>query len=222
MTLLQAMEQRHSVRSYTDQRIEGDALAQLRTTINKCNRDGNMNIQLCLNEPNAFSGMMARYGKFSNVKNYIALVGEKGADLDEKSGYYGEKIVLEAQRLGLSTCWVAMTYSKGKSTATVNKGEKLVMVISIGYAQAKGADHKVKSIEELCKTTGSMPDWFLNGVKAAQLAPTAMNQQKFCLELEGNTVKATPGTGFYTKVDLGIVKYHFEVGAGKGKWKWAK
>ena len=43
-----------------------------------------------------------------------------------------------------------------------------------------------------------------------------MNQQKFHFALlpDGN-VKATCGNGFYTKLDLGIVKYHFETVTGK-------
>ena len=149
MTHMEAIKARHSVRSYTDKKIEGEVLSQLRKSIDACNKESGLHMQLCVNEPNAFSGMMARYGKFQNVKNYIALIGKKGADLDEKCGYYGEKVALEAQRLGLNTCWVAMTYSKGKSTATVGAGEKLLMVLATGYGQSAGATHKVKSIEEL-------------------------------------------------------------------------
>ncbi len=222
MTLMEAMKQRRSVRSYTDRKISGETLNMLHQTIDECNKQSGLHIQLCTNEPTAFTGMMARYGKFTNVNNYIALVGKKGADLDEKCGYYGEKIVLEAQRLGLNTCWVAMTYSKGKSAATVAPGEKLLMVISIGYGVTSGATHKVKSVEELSKSSISIPDWFRKGMEAVQLAPTAINQQKFHFELNGNTVKATPGTAFYTKVDLGIAKYHFEVGAEGREWSWVK
>ena len=48
------------------------------------------------------------------------------------------------------------------------------------------------------------------------LAPTAMNQQKFLFELNGDKVSAkVSGFGFYTKIDLGIVKYHFEAATGK-------
>ena len=46
---------------------------------------------------------MAHYGKFENVKNYIAIVGNKNDQ--EKAGYYGEKIVLKCPELGLNTCW---------------------------------------------------------------------------------------------------------------------
>ena len=66
-----------------------------------------------------------------------------------------------------------------------------------------------------------MPDWFKNGIDAALLAPTAMNQQKFVFSLNGDVVSAKAGVGFYSKIDLGIAKYHFEVGAGKENFRWA-
>jgi hypothetical protein len=48
-----------------------------------------------------------------------------------------------------------------------------------------------------------------------------MHQQKFRFTLVGeNGVMANVGTGFYVKTDLGIAKYHFEVGAGKDNFEW--
>jgi len=224
MDLLEAIKARHSVRSYTDKKIEGKVLKEMRDSIYGCNRESRLNIQLCLNEPKAFTGMMARYGKFRNVKNYIALVGKKRDDFDEKCGYYGEKLVLKARQLGLNTCWVALSYNKAKSknAITINPGEKLLMVIAIGYGETNGVPRKVKSIEELCQVNGDMPRWFQLGMEAAQLAPTARNQQKFKFELVKNKVRASAGSGFYTKVDLGIAKCHFEIGAGESNWQWEK
>ena len=69
---------------------------------------------------------MAHYGKFTGVANYIAIVGKKQEQ--EKAGYYGEKLVLKCQELGLNTCWVAMTH--GQTMAKVEKGQKLLIVIS--------------------------------------------------------------------------------------------
>lgn len=222
MTLFEAIEARHSVRSYTDKKIEGETLTKLQEIITQCNQQSEMSFQLCLNEPSAFSGMLARYGKFVNANNYIALVGKVSDDLEEQCGYYGEKIVLEAQCLGLNTCWVGLSYSKGKSPAVVKPGEKLAMVISVGYGQTQGKTHKVKSIESLCNNTidQTTPEWFINGMKAVQLAPTAVNQQKFRFELNGDTVIATAGRGFYAKADLGIGKCHFEIGADRGNIVW--
>ena len=158
--------------------------------------------------------MMAHYGKFSGVQNYIALVGPKSPSLDETLGYYGEQLVLRAQELGLNTCWVAMTH--GKSRAEIARGEKQVCLIALGYGSTTGVAHKSKALPELCNVRDEMPEWFLRGMEAAQLAPTAMNQQKFFLELRTDGgVTASSGKGFYTQLDLGIVKYHFELGSGR-------
>lgn len=222
MDIFEAMKVRHSVRSYTDRKIDGETIKELKKVIEECNNDSGMNIQLCIDEPEAFNSFMGHYGKFKNVSNYIAIIGKKEKGFEEKSGYYGEKIVLKATQLGLNTCWVALTYSKSKSNCQINKDEKLYCVISLGYGETHGVSRKTKEIEELSQVEGEMPDWFKRGMEAAQLAPTAMNQQKFLITLHGNEVRAKALMGFYTKLDLGIVKYHFEVGAGNNGWEWGK
>lgn len=221
MELCEAIKRRHSVRRYTDKPIAGDILTALQNEIDICNKESGLHIQLITDEPKAFDSFMAHYGKFSGVKNYIALVGKKSSDLSEKCGYYGERIVLKAQQLGLNTCWVALTYSKTPDVFKIDKGEKLTVVISIGYGINQGHDRKSKTPEEVSNICSATPDWFKKGVDAALLAPTAMNQQKFYLTLNDGTVKAKASLGFYTKMDLGIVKYHFEIGAGKENFKWA-
>lgn len=220
MNLMQAMKERHSVRAYTDQPIEGDTRERLQSFIEQCSRESGLHLQLILNEPQAFDCFTAHYGKFSGVKNYIALAGKKGKDLEEKCGYYGEKIVLLAQSLGLNTCWTAMTYNKGKVTFQLDKGEKLCLVIAIGYGTNRGVPHRSKTRESVMKVNGTPPAWFIKGIDAALLAPTAINQQKFMFSLDGNTVSAKAGLGFYSKIDLGIAKYHFELGAGRENFRW--
>lgn len=215
MELMEAIRQRHSVRQYSDKHIEAKCLASLQEEISACNRDGGLHIQLVTDEPTAFDGFMAHYGKFSGVKNYIALIGKKSADLSELCGYYGERIVLKAQQLGLNTCWVALTYRKVPTAFKVEAGEKLLMVIPVGYGKTQGVTHKIKTLEQVSNVGTDTPEWFKAGVEAALLAPTAMNQQKFKLIYENDNVTAKAGLGMYTKVDLGIVKYHFEIGAGR-------
>ena len=224
MDLMEAMSARHSVRQYQDIPLPEELCSALRDEIALCNQESGLHIQLVTHEPKAFDSFMAHYGKFSGVQNYIALIGEKSADLEERLGYYGERLVLLAQTLGLNTCWVAMTFGKGaaKSRCTIAPGEKLVCVLSLGYGATQGVAHKSKPMEALCQVEGAMPDWFRQGTEAAMLAPTAMNQQKFRISFSGNTVTAKSLGGFYSKTDLGIVKYHFEVGAGKENFTWAK
>jgi len=216
MTIQEAMKARHSVRSYTEQKISPEAISRLTEEINACNKESGLHIQLVTDEPKAFDGMMAHYGKFSGVRNYIALIGEKNDRLEERAGYYGERIALLAQTLGLNTCWVAMTFSKGtvKKSCTIGRNEKLACVISLGCGVTQGVPHKSKTMESLCQTDGTMPDWFRAGMEAALLAPTAVNQQKFLITLSGGQVSAKSLGGFYSMIDLGIVKYHFEIGSG--------
>jgi nitroreductase len=222
MTELEAMQNRHSVRSYLDQPLSEHALTELNQAIDACNRESGLHIQLVTNEPKAFDGFMAHYGKFSGVKNYIALIGKKSPDLDEKLGYYGERLALKAQMLGLNTCWVALTFSKGNCGAVIDRGEKLVCVIALGYGVTQGIPHRSKPVDSLCKVGGEMPGWFKTGMEAALLAPTATNQQKFLFTLNENTVQAKATGGFYSSVDLGIVRYHFEIGAGTEHFHWAR
>lgn len=214
MELLDIMKARHSVRQYTAAPIEAEKRAALDALCGQLNREHDLHVQILYDEPKCFDSFMAHYGKFTGVCNYIALVGKKGAKLDEKLGYAGAALTLEAQRLGLNTCWVAMTH--GKSRAVVDKGEKLVCLISLGYGETQGVEHTNKALEKVSNVSAASPEWFRAGVEAALLAPTAMNQQKFFFELGADeTVKLSCGSGFYTKLDLGIVKYYFETVTGK-------
>lgn len=206
------MKERHSVRQYEDRAIEPEKRAILDEIAAKANAEAGLHIQISYDEPDCFASIRA--GSFSGVSNYISLVGKKSQELDKKLGYYGEMLVLKAQELGLNTCWVALTH--GKSNAEISKGEKCVCLIALGYGKTQGVAHKSKPIETLCNYSDSLPDWFISGMEAALLAPTAMNQQKFFFEyLPDGKVKASCGKGFYTKLDLGIAKYHFERGSGR-------
>jgi hypothetical protein len=219
--MMEALKSRHSVRSYKNQMLSQNDKASLEQMVAQCNKESGLHVQLVCDEPKAFDCFMAHYGKFSGVTNYIALVGKKAPDLDEKCGYWGQKLVLEAQAMGLNTCWVAMSYKKIPGAFQVDTTEKLTVVIALGYGATTGVQHKSKTASEVSNIQPDSPAWFKSAVDAALLAPTAMNQQKFCLTLDGTAVKAKALTGPYSKLDLGIVKYCFEIGAGSQSFSWA-
>lgn len=221
MTLQEAIRARHSVRSYTDRPIEQEKLDRLARLMDEANRAAGLHIQLVTHDPSAFDSRLAHYGKFSGVSNYFALIGA-GDRLDERLGYHGERLALTAQTLGLNTCWVGLTFKKNPAVLHVGAGEKLRCVVALGYGATQGVAHKVKTVERVAQADGPLPDWFRRGVEAALLAPTAMNQQKFRFSLVGDhLVRAQAGWGFFTKVDLGIVKCHFELGAAPERFTWA-
>jgi hypothetical protein len=228
MTLVEAIGARHSVRKYKDAPIPLDILSRLRETVDEVNREAGLHVQLVTDEPRAFSGVLA-YGSFSGVRNYFVMAGPKSEDLDEKIGYYGERLVLLAQTLGLNTCWAGVSYSKIPGTYELEKDEKIGCYIALGYGQTQGSGHKVKDVLDISNASDITPKWFNKGVDAALLAPTAVNQQKFFLEYLGfkdysklPKVAAKPVFSMigYSRMDLGIVKYHFEIGAGKENFEW--
>lgn len=227
MTIQEAIEARHSVRAYKDLPLSEEIVKLLEDELVKLNNEGQLHIQLICNEPKAFQGTMAKYGKFRNANNYLVMAGKKAEDLDERIGYYGEHLVLLAQTLGLNTCWVGLSYSKVPGTYVLDEGEKIACYIAIGYGETQGVGHKIKTVEQVSNASDITPSWFKKGVEAALLAPTAVNQQKFSFEHVGvknncHLIRAKKGFSMigYTKMDLGIAKYHFEIGAGEVNFEW--
>lgn len=227
MTAIEAIRRRHSVRRYRTKPIPEEIQEQLRQAIQKVNEEGALHVQIVIGEPKAFSGPMA-YGKFSGVTNYLVMAGTKADDLDERIGYYGERLVLLAQQLGLNSCWAGVSYRKISGTYELKPDEKIGCYIALGYGETQGVQHKCKSVEEISNVSGRTPSWFYDGVEAARLAPTAVNQQKFFIEclgkVDGGLPKVRISKGFsmvgYTQMDMGIAKLHFEIGAGKENFDW--
>ena len=219
MTIIEAIENRHSVRAYKDIPIEADVREQLNRFTDECNAESGLHITIQYDDPAGFDSRLASYGNFRNVKNYIVLAGDEGTDKNHfrfRCGYYGEKIVLFAQQLGLNTCWVALTFNKKKVKEILPSGETLCMVIALGYGETQGSERKSKSVEDVVISKGTMPDWFRKGVESALKAPTAVNQQKFAFGVkDGEPAVRIKGMGMHTRVDLGIVAYHFEAASGK-------
>ena len=227
MTIREAIDARHSVRAYKNEPLAEDICRRLEEEIAEVNQKGNLHVQLIQNEPKAFLGTLAKYGKFRNVSSYLVMAGERSGDLDERIGYYGEHLVLLAQTLGLNTCWVGLSYKKIPGTYVLGEGEVIKAYIAIGYGETQGASHKIKTVEQVSNATDITPSWFKRGVQSALLAPTAVNQQKFSFEYVGmndnrHQVRAKKGFSLigYTQMDLGIAKYHFEIGAGIDNFDW--
>ena len=209
MTESEAIQARHSVRKYLDKPIEAEKIETIQKCIDLCNRESGVHFQLVSNEPKAFRNGVdwPKYGKFEGVNNYIAIIAPKGNNGSVVAGYYGEKLVLLIQTLGMNTCWVGGTFKKVREVYTIGTGEELKGVISLGYGATQGVQHpQKKTFTDVAQAQVPVPEWFKNGVEAALLAPTAVNQQKFRFILhDGNRVEA---------------KYHFEVGAGNNfTWK---
>ena len=221
MTELEAIKARRSIRKYKEGPIPQEQVLLLQEKIRELNEISGLHMQLVLDHPETFRHFLVHYGGFRNAQHYVALVGKANEELEKRCGYFGEQLVLFAQTLGLGTCWIGGTFSKKKTVFSVDEGEKLCLIISIGVPDEEGHVHKSKPFDAVAETAGGMPKWFRNGVEAALLAPTAINQQKFRFELEENgQVRIVMGKGPFIHVDEGILQYHFEAGAGKEYVSW--
>lgn len=216
MTDLEAIRARHSVRAYLEKPIPPELRRELDACVETCNRESGLHLRVIYDDPAGYDSFLTHYGVFRNVKNYIVLAGKKEDDFDFRCGYYGEKLVLLAQKLGLNTCWTALTFNKKRVRELIPEGESLCMAIALGYGENQGRQHRSKRPEQVGELATEAPDWFRDGLEAALLAPTAVNQQRFCFSLEGETPTVrVKGIGSYTRVDLGIAALHFELGSGK-------
>ncbi|MCR4728250.1 MAG: nitroreductase [Lachnospiraceae bacterium] len=213
MNEIEVIKARHSVRNYKPTPIEQGKVAQIEEMIEELNKEGNLHLQFVEDAGNTYNKLLNRAMGLSSAPSVIACVGKDAEDLEERIGYYGEKLVLFAQSIGLNTCW-AGTFNRKNLDAEIADGEKLVISIAIGYGADQGRAHKSKTPEQVTEVAGTAPDWFTKGVELALLAPTAINQQKFVIRLNSDeSVDFIDKGGPYSKVDLGIVKRHFEIGA---------
>lgn len=248
MDLLEAMEKRHAIRMYTDEPVDASILAALQDEIDACNAASGLHIQMIAELDDALLGLKTHYGRFSGAHNAIALIGRVGADgtaaLEEKVGYYGERLVLRAVQLGLDTSWVVLDGADTAADAwwTLDDGECAVWFIVFGHGARGGTKHRSKPMAQLCAieddadaandtvtidpslddaSIAAVPDWFRAGMNAAMLAPTSLSQQPFLLTLhKDGTVSAEATEGLFAHVGLGCAKYHFEIGAGVNNFSW--
>ncbi len=216
MDLKEAMQQRHMVRKYTDRKIPADIVEKLNGRVKQNNEQYGLSIRLMTNDKSAVPGVI-KLILAKGVNNFFIMAGPEGAD--EMCGYCGADLMLYAQTLGLNTWWVGGTYNR-KGAAEKSEGATPVGIIAVGYGQTQGVPHKTKTVEQVSSYAGDVPDWFKEGVAAALLAPTALAKQAFVINGDGNKVHIDCNNGIFTGVDTGLVKYHFELGAGKDHFKW--
>lgn len=231
MNLKEAIKVRTSRRTYLETPIAEDKLRQLKDRIEQVNKQGDLSLRLIQEEPTAFGKLSKSYGMFKGVRNYILLIGKTKPDMRERLGYYGEELVLLATQLGLGTCWVGGTFDRSLGESYVKGEETFCGVITIGNVEpaksfkerliTKVTHRKTKSVQELSKTEGGAPEWFLSGMEAVQKAPSAVNAQPVLFTYHKGVVSARVTAEKYghEKIDLGIAKLHFEIGAGGGTWE---
>ncbi len=233
MTISEAIFVRRSLRRYLPSPISTDQQAQLQKAIDQVNRRSGLHFRLDCDHPDPFASFTSTYGKLKGVRNYLIFSGpESDEHLEEKCGYFGEEIILVATAMGLGTCWVGGTFRKKKALGYLQSGDKLVCVAAIGHtaetmSRGEALMHgtltrRSKTAEKLSFSPADAPDWFSDAMEAVRRAPSAVNRQGvfFTMDDSGTVTGRRTAKGPFSLVDLGIAKYHFEIGAHGGLWTW--
>lgn len=218
MDFKEAMRQRHMVRRYMDQPLSSEIVKELDGYIDRMNLSYGLSVELKTEDSSAFHAVI-KLILAKGVRNFFVMAGKDAPDLDERLGYCGAGLMLYAQTLGLNTWWVGGTFSR-KRMAEISHGNRVAGVVAVGYGQTQGVPHKTKKPEQVGSYSGEEPEWFRQGINAALLAPTALAKQAFMIKGLGNKVSIQCENGIFSGVDTGLVKYHFELGAGKENFEW--
>ena len=229
MITVETIRDRHSVREYDGKPLSRAEFDALGAVVEEFARESGLGIQLVGDNPEVFN-VIARFGLIRGCRTHVAFVVDdaKAGDVavDEAIGYWGQKIVLAAQDMGLNTCWCALC-SRKKSRAVVAPGKKIRLIIAVGHGKTQGFSRKTKSVEALSSVEcAKEPVWFAEAMEAAQLAPTAMNNQNFQITLlsDGKTVRIDARQSGLNVIDEGIVRCNFEIAANEAgaDWRWER
>jgi len=226
--LLEAIDMRRARRRYIPEPLD-DATAQaMRDVIAE---QAGCRMELVVD--NDAAGFSRSYGMFSGVRNYVGMIApESDRAAIERLGYYGEIVVLRAVMTGLGTCWVGGSFSRSACPFKLEADERIVCIVTLGQVAVdlsvkenliRGVMHRrSKTVEQMSTTDGPAPDWFWDGLRAVQKAPSAVNRQPVMFDYRDGVVRASipqPDDDAML-VDLGIAKQHFAIGAGGGTWQW--
>ena len=189
MITVETIRERHSVREYDGKPLSRAEFDALIAVVGECARESGLDIQLVGDNPEVFN-VIARFGLIRGCRTHVAFVVDdakaRGVAADEAIGYWGQKIVLAAQDMGLNTCWCALC-SRKKSRAVVASGKKIRLIIAVGHGKTQGFSRKTKSVEALSSVECvKAPAWFAAAMEAAQLAPTAGLSRSLCKSFHRN------------------------------------
>ncbi|MBM7624823.1 nitroreductase family protein [Sporohalobacter salinus] len=242
---LEAVETRKSRRCFTDKSIEEEKIARIEECCVEFRPFSGVRGVLVKDlGDDIFNGIIGSYGKVKGASSYLALIGDKTiSHIEAKIGYLGEGLILEATSIGLSTCWIG-GFFKPKVVAEqidLAEEEKVFAVSPLGYAkESKSFEEKImgfltksrqrKSLSEIANNYDETewPIWAKKGIKAARVAPSAINRQPWRFIYEGDSMLLSLDNiddeyDVSKELDCGIAMLHFELGALKsgvnGKWE---
>ncbi|MCL1802780.1 MAG: nitroreductase family protein [Eubacteriaceae bacterium] len=226
--LREAIKTRESRRAYQRLPLRKEDSDVIQALLSRYNAEAKLSFSLIEIDEELFTNYRRGKSSYKNIVNYVALSAAQGSD--EKIGYYGELVMLEATAIGLGTCWITRTYDKAACAQKLDlgEGESLYGIIAIGYPSNKKTlrEKATKLMWQLgaafskpLKSIGEFaPEWAHEGMKCVSRSPSRLPRQPYTFVFtEEGRVKAMP-TNASRRIELGIALVHFEIGAAVGRW----
>ena len=235
MTIVETIQKRRSVRTYTGELLRNEHIAQIKQYISQLQAPFGIKarIELIHTYSDETPVKLGTYGFIKGVSDYLVLIYENTPFAETAAAYMFEQAILFCTSLGFGTCWLGGSFSRSdfKKQIQLKSNEKLRIVSPVGYSSDKKnflekyivkADKKHASRKPfgelffdknfnnpLIETNAGV---FLTPLEMIRLAPSASNKQEWRVLLEDKTLH------FYKKpyltfdsIDIGIALCHFEL-----------
>lgn len=231
----QSIKTRRSRRLFESRQVHPADGKRLKELCNDFRPYPDTRAELIMNAPEeVFKGAVGHYGKIKGAVAFIAFLGDMESPyVNERVGYLGEGVILEATSLGLDTCWVGGFFKPDVAAklAGIHRGERVLAVTPVGYAKRDisleekimtgfGRTHRRKQLAELVSGMKEVnrPLWIVKALEAARLAPSAVNRQPWRFEVTENSIAISVDNekdsyGISKRLDCGIAMLHLELGA---------
>lgn len=228
--LVEAIEHRHSVRTYEAIAVSEELLASIRSYIEECTKEFGDAIRISFIENKDNKVKLGTYGVIKGASYFLAAACKNGAYDEFKLGYALEKIVLYCTSIGLGTVWLGGTYKKSSFAEVMNleSNEEIKIVVPFGYeaekksmvAKLMGDNSKKRKdfgdiyFEKDAKTplTREQAGKYEEALEKMRFAPSAINKQPWRVIKDGNTLHfCVTDVKAYRKIDLGIGMSHFHL-----------
>ena len=228
MNIIEAIQERRSVRSFDGKALSPELRAQLEKVMNEVKSPfgGNVSMRLksfflngdCKPSP---------YGMIKGAVDFFLLGICNSKESALTAGFKFEQVVLKAWQLGLGTCWIAATF-KGSDFDRGEAwphGEELKIVCPVGVAAKQSIKERLTRMAMGSKNRKSFDKLFFDGnfqtpykidgcfgeaLNMLRIAPSSTNSQPWRALVCGDTVH------FYYKpmsaasvLDCGIGLCHF-------------
>ena len=207
MTSRDLIDRRYSCRSYRERPIAAEhkqALEALMTTRTRGPLGSAVRFGLIAAEPGDASALrrLGTYGFIKGATGFIVGAVKAGPGDLEDYGYLLEEVVLHATELGLGTCWLGGTFTRGAFTSRfggVSPDETIPAVVSTGYPGDDGTE-RIRAREhgdrrlppdelffagEWAEPLGGRADRHAEALEAVRMAPSATNRQPWRIVRRG-------------------------------------